>query len=147
MALYEHVFLARQDISGQQAEALVEHFKGILEENGGKVGKVEPWGLRSTAYRINKNRKAHYVLMNIDAPAAAIAEMERQMRIHDDILRYVTLRVDEHEEGPSAMMRKSDRDDRGDRRGPRGDRDRGDRPPRGDRDDRGERPQRAREGV
>ena len=75
MALYEHVFLARQDISGQQAEALAEHFKGVLTENGGPVGKVESWGLRSTSYRINKNRKAHYVLMNLDAPAAAVAEM------------------------------------------------------------------------
>lgn len=113
MALYEHVFLARQDLSGQQAEALSEHFKGVLEENGGSVGKVESWGLRNTAYRINKNRKAHYVLMNVDAPAQAVAEMERQMRLHDDILRYMTIRVEEHEDGPSAIMRKSDRDDRG----------------------------------
>ncbi len=128
MALYEHVFLARQDISGQQAEALAEHFKGVLETNGGSVGKVESWGLRNTAYRINKNRKAHYVLMNLDAPAAAVAEMERQLRLHDDILRYMTIRVEEHESGPSAIMRKSDRDDRGDRGG-RG-RDRDDRPPR-----------------
>lgn len=149
MALYEHVFLARQDITSQQAEGLAAHLKEILEANGGSVGKIEHWGLRTTAFRINKNRKAHYVLMNIDAPAAAVAEMERQMRIHEDILRYMTLRVEEHEEGQSAMMRKSDRDDRGDR-GDRGDRpfrsdrdrgdrgDRGDRPPRGDRPDRGE---------
>ena len=123
MALYEHVLLARQDISGQQAEALAEHFKGVLEANGGKVGKVENWGLRSTAHRIKKNRKAHYILMNVDAPAMAISEMERQMRIHEDVLRYMTIRVEEHEEGPSAMMRKSDRDDRGDR---------GDRRPRDD---------------
>ena len=113
MALYEHVLLARQDLSGQQAEALSEHFKSVLEENGGSVGKVENWGLRNTAYRINKNRKAHYVLMNIDAPAEAVAEMERQMRLHDDVLRYMTIRVEEHEDGPSAIMRKSDRDDRG----------------------------------
>lgn len=122
MPLYEHVFLARQDLSGQQAEALSEHFKSVLEQNGGSVGKVESWGLRNTAYRINKNRKAHYVLMNVEAPAEAISEMERQMRLHDDILRYMTIRVDEHEDGPSAMMRKSDRDDRGrgrDRDGPR----------------------------
>ncbi|MCG6858077.1 MAG: 30S ribosomal protein S6 [Salaquimonas sp.] len=153
MALYEHVFLARQDISGQQAEALVEHFKGILEGNGGKVGKVENWGLRSTSYRINKNRKAHYVLMNVDAPATAVSEMERQMRIHDDVIRYMTIRVEAHEDGPSAMMKKSDRDDRGPRggrggfdrgprgggfdRGPRGDG--GDRGPRGDGGDRGPR--------
>ena len=134
MALYEHVLLARQDISGQQAEALVEHFKGVLESNGGTVGKVENWGLRSTSYRINKNRKAHYVLMNIDAPSSAVTEMERQMRIHDDIIRYMTIRVEEHEDGPSAMMKKSDRDDRGPRGGRGFDRDR---PPRGDRGDRG----------
>lgn len=127
MALYEHVFLARQDVSGQQVDALIEQFKGVLESNEGSVNKVENWGLRSTAYRINKNRKAHYVLMNVDAPAAAVSEMERQMRLSDDILRYMTIRVEEHEEGPSAMMRKSDRDDRGDR---------GDRGPRRDRDDR-----------
>ncbi|MEM7463091.1 MAG: 30S ribosomal protein S6 [Pseudomonadota bacterium] len=122
MALYEHVFLARQDVSGQQVDALIEQFKGVLESNEGSVSKVENWGLRSTAYRINKNRKAHYVLMNVDAPASAVAEMERQMRLNDDILRYMTIRVEELEEGPSAMMRKSDRDDRGDR-GPRRDRD------------------------
>ena len=121
MALYEHTFLARQDISGQQAEALVEHFTGILEANGGKVGKVENWGLRTAAYRIQKNRKVHYLHMNIDAPAEAVSEMERQMRIHEDILRYLTIRVEEHEDGPSAMMKKSDRDDRPrrDDRGPR----------------------------
>ncbi|MEO1142299.1 MAG: 30S ribosomal protein S6 [Pseudomonadota bacterium] len=124
MALYEHTFLARQDISSQQAEALVEQFKSVLEENGGKVGKVENWGLRTSAYRIQKNRKAHYLHMNVDAPAAAIAEMERQMRINEDILRYMTIKVEEHEEGPSAMMKKADRDDRPrrDDRGPREDR-------------------------
>ena len=123
MALYEHTFLARQDISGQQAEALVDQFRAVLEENGGKVGKVENWGLRSSAYRIQKNRKAHYLHMNVDAPAAAVAEMERQMRIHEDILRYMTIRVEEHDENPSAMMKKNDRDGRGrDDRGQRGDR-------------------------
>ena len=130
MALYEHVFLARQDISGQQVEALVEQFKGILESNGGSVGRVQNWGLKSLTYRINKNRKAHYTLMDIDAPADAVKEMERQMRINEDVLRYMTIRVDEHEEGPSAMMQKRDRDDRG-RRG-----DRDDRPPRRPREDR-----------
>jgi len=154
MALYEHVFLARQDISGQQADALAEHFKGILEGNGGKVGKVENWGLRTATYRIKKNRKAHYLFMNVDAPAKAVAEMERQMRIHEDILRYLTIRVEKHEDGPSAMLRKSDREERGDRfdrgdrgdRGPRRDRgprseggDRGDRGPRGEGGDRGPR--------
>ncbi len=128
MALYEHVFLARQDISGQQAEALVEQYKGVLESGGGKVGRVENWGLKSLTYRIKKNRKAHYLLMDIDAPSDAVKEMERQMRINEDILRYMTIRVEEHEAGPSAMMQKRDRDDR---------------PRRGDRDDRG--PRRPRE--
>jgi small subunit ribosomal protein S6 len=147
MPLYEHVFLARQDVSGQQVEALVEQFKSVIEQNGGKVSKVEPWGLKSLTFRIRKNRKAHFTLLNIDAPPAAVAEMERQQRINEDVLRVLTIRVDELEEGPSAMMQKRDRDDRGDRgdrfgdrdRGPRrdrGDRDRGDRPPR--RDDRDE---------
>ena len=123
MALYEHTFLARQDISAQQAEALADQFKSVLEENGGNVGKVENWGLRTAAYRIQKNRKCNYLPMNVHAPAAAVSEMERQMRIHEDVLRYMTIRVEEHEDGPSAMMKKSDRDDR-----PRRDRD--DRPPR-----------------
>ncbi len=122
MPLYEHVLMARQDISAQQAEALCGQFKGVLEENGGSVSKIEPWGLRSLSYKIRKNRKAHYTLMNLDAPAAAVSEMERQMSLHEDILRFLTLKVDEHEDGPSAMMQKRDRDDR---RGGR-DRDRGD---------------------
>lgn len=130
MPLYEHTFLARQDISAQQAEALTELFKGVLEANGATVGKVENWGLKTAAYKINKNRKAHYVMMNVDGPSSALAEMERQMRIHEDVMRYLTIRVEEHEDGPSAMMKKSDRDDRGDR-GPRRDRD--DRPPRRER--------------
>ena len=136
MALYEHVFLARQDVSAQQVEALVEQYKGVIEANGGKVGRVENWGLKSLTYRIKKNRKAHYALMDIDAPAAAVHEMERQMRINEDILRYMTVRVDELEEGPSAMLQKRDRDERegGERpAGGRGDRpgfDRGDRRPR-----------------
>lgn len=129
MALYEHTFLARQDISTQQAEALVEQFKGILEANEGSVSAFENWGLRTAAYRINKNRKAHYLHLRVDAPAAAVAEMERQMRINEDVLRFMTIRVEEHEEGPSAMMKKSDRDDRP-RRG-----DRDDRPPRRDREE------------
>ena len=130
MALYEHVFLARQDISGQQVDALVEQYRGVLEANGGKVGKVENWGLKTLTYRIKKNRKAYYTLMNIDAPSAAVEEMERQMRFNEDILRYITIRVDAHDETPSAMMQK--RDDRP----RRGDRDGGDRPPRRDREDR-----------
>ncbi|WP_062212149.1 30S ribosomal protein S6 [Aureimonas sp. AU12] len=129
MSLYEHVFLARQDISGQQVEALVEQYRGVLEANGGKVGKVENWGLKTLTYRIKKNRKAYYTLMNIDAPSAAVEEMERQMRFNEDILRYITIRVEQHDDGQSAMMQK--RDDRP----RRGDRDGGDRPRR-DREDR-----------
>src|SRR2546423_5721968 len=110
MPLYEHVFLARQDVSGQQVEALTEQFKGVIEQNGGKIAKVEPWGLKSLSYRIRKNRKAHFTLMNVDAPPAALAEVEPQQRLNEDVLRYLTIRVDAHEEAPSAMMRKADRD-------------------------------------
>jgi small subunit ribosomal protein S6 len=148
MPLYEHVFLARQDVSAQQAEDMATQFKGVIEGLGGKVTKTESWGVKSLSFRINKNRKAHFTLLNVDAPAAALAEVERQERIHEDVLRFMTIRVDELEEGPSAMMRKSDRDDRGER----GDRgfgfggggggrfDRGDRPrrDRGPRDDAGD---------
>ena len=119
MALYEHTFLARQDISTQQVDSLVEKFKQILVDNGGSVGRVENWGLRTATYRIKKNRKAHYILMNVDAPSAAVSEMERQMRINDDVLRYLTIRVDNHDDEPSAMMKKNDRDDRPRRDGPR----------------------------
>ena len=119
MALYEHIFMARQDVSSQQVDTLVDHFKNVLEAEGGTVGKIENWGLKTLPYRVKKNRKAHYALMNIDAPSAAISEMERQMRIHEDVLRYMTIKVEEHEDGPSAMLRKSDRDDR---RAPRGER-------------------------
>lgn len=127
MPLYEHVFLARQDISNQQAEGLMQDFRKVIEEGGGTIGKTEYWGLKPIAYKIRKNRKAHYALMNIDAPHEAVAELERQMRLNSDIIRFMTIRVDEHEDGPSAMMRRSDRDDR-DGRGGRGDR--GDRRPR-----------------
>ena len=145
MPLYEHVFLARQDISTQQVEGLVQEFRTIIEGQGGTIGKTEYWGLKGLTFRIKKNRKAHFSLMNIDAPPAAVTELERQERLSEDVLRFLTVRVDEHEEGPSAMMRKADRDrerdergggrfgDRGDRFGDRGDRDRG---PRRDRDDR-----------
>jgi len=127
MPLYEHVFLSRQDVSAQQVEALTEQFKGILEANGGSVAKIEQWGLKSIAFRIRKNRKAHYTLLNIDAPAAAVAELERQQRINEDVLRVLTIRVEALEEGQSAMLQKRDRDDRdGDRGGRFGDR--GDRP-------------------
>lgn len=126
MPLYEHVFLARQDVTSQQAEALAEQYKGVIEAHGGSVPKVEPWGLKSIAFRVRKNRKAHYTLLNIDAPPAAIAEMERQMSINEDILRFMTVKVEELEEGPSAMLQKRDRDERGERGfGGGGGRDRG----------------------
>ena len=127
MPLYEHVFLARQDASTQQVEELTTQMTGIVEGLGGKVTKTENWGVRSLTYRMNKNRKAHFVLLNIDAPSAAIAEIERQERISEDVIRYLSVRVEEHEEGPSAMMRKADRDRERDDRGGgfRGERDGG----------------------
>jgi small subunit ribosomal protein S6 len=132
MALYEHVFLARQDLAQAQVDALAETATKIVEENEGKVTKVETWGLRSLAYKIAKNRKAHYVMLNIDAPAGVVAELERQTQINEDIIRYMTVKVDELETGPSVMMRKQERSERGER-GPRGDR--GDRGPRRDREE------------
>jgi small subunit ribosomal protein S6 len=139
MPLYEHVFLARQDISAQQVEGLVDSFRSIIEQNGGSIAKTEYWGVRSLTFRIKKNRKAHFELINIDAPPAAVAELERQMRLSTDVIRFLTVRVDEHETGPSAMMRRSERDDR-DGRG-----DRGDRGDRFDRDGRGRGPRRDRD--
>jgi len=144
MPLYEHVFLARQDLAQAQVDALAEAATKIVEEGEGKVVKTETWGLRGIAYRIKKNRKAHYVMIEIDGPAAVVAELERQTAINEDVIRYMTIRVDEHETGPSAMMRRnerSERGDRGDRRGRDGERggDRGDRGgdrPRRDREDR-----------
>jgi small subunit ribosomal protein S6 len=137
MPLYESVFIARQDISPAQAEALADTFTGILKERGGDVTKREYWGLRSITYRIKKNRKGHYILLNIDAPPPAVHEMERNMRLNEDVLRFMTVRVEELEAGPSMMMqRREERGDRGDR-GPRrrdyegGDGDRG--PREGDR--------------
>ena len=125
MALYEHVFLARQDLSPQQVDALVEQYKGVIEAGGGSVGRVENWGQKSLAYRIKKNRKAYFTLMDIDSPAEAVKEVERQMGLSEDILRFITVRVDAHEEGPSAMMqRRDDRGPRRDDRGPRRDHDR-----------------------
>ena len=128
MPLYEHVFLARQDLAQAQVDALAENAAKIIESQDGKVAKVESWGLRSIAYKIAKNRKAHYVMLNIDAPAGVVAELERQTSINEDVIRFMTVRVDELEAGPSVMMRKSDRDRRGgrsDREGGRGgDRDR-----------------------
>ena len=135
MALYEHVFLARQDLSQAQVDALAATATEIVEANDGKVTKTETWGLKNLAYKIDRNRKAHFVLLNIEGPGGVVEELERQTRINEDVIRYMTVRVDEHETGPSVMMRKGDRDrersgDRGDRGGDR------DRKPRRDREER-----------
>ena len=137
MPLYEHVFISRQDLSNTQAEGLIEHFGTILADNGGTVVDHEYWGVKTMAYKINKNRKGQYALLRTDATATAVKEMERLMRLHDDVMRVLTIKVDEHVAGPSVQMQKRDDRERGDRpdRGDRGDRpDRGDR---GDRPDRG----------
>jgi small subunit ribosomal protein S6 len=110
MALYEHVFLARQDLSQAQVDALAAQATEIVEAGNGKVTKTETWGLKSLAYKIERNRKAHFVLLNIDAPGSVVAELERQTRINEDVIRYMTIRVDAHEEGPSVMMRKNERE-------------------------------------
>jgi small subunit ribosomal protein S6 len=128
MALYEHIYLARQDVTAQQVETLTETLKTLIAGNGGSVSKVEGWGLKSLAFRIKKNRKAYFTLLNIDAPSAAIMELERQLGLNEDVIRFITLRVDEHEAGPSAMLRKREESDRDERGG------RGPRPDRGDRD-------------
>jgi small subunit ribosomal protein S6 len=136
MAFYENIFIVRQDVTSAQVEGLTEHFAGIIAAQGGNVTKKEPWGLRSLAYKIKKNRKGHFVLLNIDGPAAAVQEMERNMRIHEDVLRYLTVRVEALEEGPSAILVNKGRDrdgrERDFRDGPRRDREGRDR----DRDDR-----------
>jgi len=110
MPLYEHVFLARQDLSQAQVDALAAAATEIVEANEGKVTKTETWGLRSLAYKIQKNRKAHFVMLNIEASGDVVAELERQTAINEDVIRYMTIRVDEHEAGPSVMMRKNDRE-------------------------------------
>ncbi|WP_262267808.1 MULTISPECIES: 30S ribosomal protein S6 [Microvirga] len=115
MPLYEHIFMARQDVTPQQVEAMVDQYKGVIEQNGGSVDKTEMWGVKSLAYRIKKNRKAHFTMFNLNAPAPAVAEMERQMRINEDILRFMTIKVEELETEPSVMMQKRDRDERKDR--------------------------------
>lgn len=112
MALYEHIFIARQDISAQQVEGLVDLAQAVLEENGGKITKNEYWGLKSMAYRVKKNRKGHYTLLNIEADHAAVAELERRIGLNDDIIRHMTLRVDEHETDESVQMRNKNRDER-----------------------------------
>ncbi len=128
MALYEHIFVARQDISPAQVESLTDELQNIVRDLEGRVTKVEYWGLRTLQYKIKKNRKGHYTLFNIDAPAAAIVELERQLRLNEDILRYMTIRVEELSKDPSALMGRRDRDERSDR---------------GDRDDRRDREQRS----
>lgn len=157
MPLYEHVLIARQDLSNTQAEGLIEHFGTVLADNGGTVKDSEYWGVRTLAYKINKNRKGHYALLRSDAPAAAVQEMERLARLHDDVMRVLTVRVDEHAEGPSIQMQRRDdrergeRGDRGERRdGDRREGERGERRSFGERrdgdsrgDDRGERTERA----
>src|SRR5437879_13790718 len=115
MPLYEHVFLARQDLAQAQVDALAENATKIITDNGGKVAKTETWGLRSLAYRIAKNRKAHYVALDVDAPAAAIAELERQSNINEDVIRFLPIRVDQHEKGPSAMIRRGHQERAADR--------------------------------
>ncbi|MEE4117908.1 MAG: 30S ribosomal protein S6 [Paracoccaceae bacterium] len=118
MPLYEHVFIARQDLSNAQAEGLIEHFGTVLADNGGKVVGSEYWGVKTMAYKINKNRKGHYAFMRTESAPAAVHEMERLMRLHDDVMRVLTIKVDAHDEGPSIQMQKrDDRDrDRRDRR-------------------------------
>jgi small subunit ribosomal protein S6 len=148
MPLYEHIFLARQDASAQQVEELTKQFQGVIEGLGGKITKNEYWGVKSLSFRIRKNRKAHFTLLNVDAPPSAINEVERQERLNEDVLRFMTVRVDELEDGPSIMMRKAERDERGERGfgdrgfGGGGRFDRGDR---GERGERSERPRRDRE--
>jgi len=110
MPLYEHVFLARQDLSQAQVDALAAAATEIVEQGQGKVTKTETWGLKNLAFKIDRNRKAHFVLLNIEGPGAVVAELERQNRINEDIIRWITVGVDEHEGGPSVMMRKNDRE-------------------------------------
>lgn len=131
MALYETVFIARQDVSAAQVDAITESLTSILTENSGKVVKTENWGLRALSYRIQKNRKGHYVMLGIDAPPAALAEMERSLRFNEDVIRYMSIRVEELDSEPSAVLQQRDRGERNERRGERGDR--------GDRNDRGDR--------
>ncbi|SHG78443.1 SSU ribosomal protein S6P [Cognatiyoonia sediminum] len=117
MPLYEHVMIARQDLSNTQAESLIEHFGTVLADNDGKLLESEYWGVKTMAYKINKNRKGHYALLRTDAPAPAVQEMERLMRLHEDVMRVLTIKVDAHEEGPSIQMQKRDeRDSRRERR-------------------------------
>ena len=113
MPLYEHVMITRQDLSSAQAEGLIEHFSAVISDNGGAIVGTEYWGVKTMAYKINKNRKGHYLYLRTDTPSAAVQEMERLARLHDDVMRVLSIKVDAHEDGPSAQMQK--RDDRGDR--------------------------------
>jgi small subunit ribosomal protein S6 len=116
MPFYEHVFLSRQDVTAQQVEELSAQYKGVIEQNGGKiVGDLEYWGVKTLTFRIEKNRKAHFAMLRLDAPPAAVEEMERLERISEDVIRFLTVRVEAHEEGPSIMLQKRDRDDRRER--------------------------------
>ncbi|WP_321391375.1 30S ribosomal protein S6 [Emcibacter sp.] len=147
MPCYEYTYIARQDIQPQQVEAITNDLTAIIENNGGKVTKSEYWGLRSLAYRIKKYKKGHYVHLNVDGSADAIAELERNSRLHEDVVRYMTIRVEEFEEGESVVLRSKGREGREERggrfdRGDRNDRDRGDRGDRNDRGDRGDRVER-----
>ncbi|MBC7676287.1 MAG: 30S ribosomal protein S6 [Rhodoferax sp.] len=137
MPLYEHVFIARQDLSNTQAEGLIEHFSTVLADNGGKVVEHEYWGVKTMAYKINKNRKGHFAFLKTDAPSAAVQEMERLMRLHDDVMRILTIKVDAHVEGPSVQMQKRDDRERGDRPDSGFGGERRERPSFGDRPDRG----------
>lgn len=110
MALYEHVFLARQDLSQAQVDALAAQATEIIEANDGKVTRTETWGLKNLAYKIDRNRKAHFVMLNIEGPGSVVAELERQTRINEDVIRYMTIGIEEAPDGPSVMMRKNDRD-------------------------------------
>ena len=116
MPLYEHVIISRQDLSNTQAEGLTEHFGTVLSDNGGALVDSEYWGIKTMAYKINKNRKGHYAYLRTDSPAPAVQEMERLMRLHEDVMRVLTIKVDEHAEGPSVQMQKRDDRDRGERR-------------------------------
>ncbi len=140
MPFYECVFIVRQDVPAPQVESLANTFADIVRNGGGKVEKIEQWGLRNLAYRINKNKKGHYVFFNLEAPSSAVDEMERNMRLNEDVLRFLTVRVEELEAEPSAPLRKDERPERsfGDR---------GDRPDRGDRGDRPRRPRDSNEGA
>ena len=124
MTLYESVFIARQDVSATQVDSLTDSFEKIIVDNGGSVERREYWGLRTLAYRVKKNRKGHYVMFNMDAPSDAVQEMERNMRLNEDILRYMTIKIEGMREDASPIMqgkgdrdrdRDRDRDDRDDR--------------------------------